>query len=98
MMLVNVWRCEFLSFLPSRHRLISCAFQPTRRRRGVTCVYSYHSHPLGPAYRFLISAIYIGGIMFYKLGLEFFNGSITTLATDRFKSANTFTKCAYCDV
>ena len=32
--------------------------------------------------------------MFYKLGLEFFNGSITTLATDRFKSANTFTKCA----
>jgi hypothetical protein len=37
-------------------------------------------------------AIYIGGIMFYKLGLEFFNGSITTLATDRFKAANTFTK------
>jgi len=28
----------------------------------------------------------------YKLGLEFFNGSITTLATDRFKAANTFTK------
>ncbi|KAJ2919630.1 hypothetical protein MD484_g853, partial [Candolleomyces efflorescens] len=26
--------------------------------------------------------IYIVGIMFYKLGLEFFNGSITTLATD----------------
>lgn len=37
-------------------------------------------------------AIYILGIMFYKLGLEFFNGSITTLATDRFKAANTFTK------
>jgi MFS family permease len=37
-------------------------------------------------------AIYIAGIMFYKLGLEFFNGSITTLATDRFKAANTFTK------
>jgi len=37
-------------------------------------------------------AFYIGGIMFYKLGLEFFNGSITTLATDRFKTANTFTK------
>ncbi|KAJ3548438.1 hypothetical protein NMY22_g1271 [Coprinellus aureogranulatus] len=37
-------------------------------------------------------AIYIGGIMCYKLGLEFFNGSITTLATDRFKVANTFTK------
>lgn len=36
--------------------------------------------------------IYIAGIMFYKLGLEFFNGSITTLATDRFKAANTFTK------
>ncbi|KJA24867.1 hypothetical protein HYPSUDRAFT_85694 [Hypholoma sublateritium FD-334 SS-4] len=35
---------------------------------------------------------YIGGIMMYKLGLEFFNGSITTLATDRFNSANTFTK------
>jgi hypothetical protein len=30
--------------------------------------------------------------MFYKLGLEFFNGSITTLATDRFKSENAFTK------
>ncbi|KAF6750393.1 major facilitator superfamily domain-containing protein [Ephemerocybe angulata] len=36
--------------------------------------------------------IYIAGIMFYKLGLEFFNGSITTLATDRFNAANTFTK------
>ena len=32
--------------------------------------------------------------MFYKLGLEFFNGSITTLAADRFASANTFTDCA----
>ena len=30
--------------------------------------------------------------MMYKLGLEFFNGSITTLATDRFNAANTFTK------
>lgn len=51
-------------------------------------------YPSGCAYGFVISAIYIAGIMFYKLGLEFFNGSITTLATDRFKSANTFTKCA----
>lgn len=30
--------------------------------------------------------------MFYKLGLEFFNGSITTLATDRFNASNAFTK------
>ncbi|KAF9445895.1 MFS general substrate transporter [Macrolepiota fuliginosa MF-IS2] len=30
--------------------------------------------------------------MCYKLGLEFFNGSITTLATDRFKASNTFSK------
>jgi len=37
-------------------------------------------------------ATYIGGIMFYKIGLEFFNGSITTLATDRFSTAHTFTK------
>jgi MFS family permease len=37
-------------------------------------------------------AFYIGGIMFYKLGLEFFNGSITTLATDRFNASGTFTK------
>ncbi|KAM0790850.1 hypothetical protein ACM66B_004693 [Microbotryomycetes sp. NB124-2] len=37
-------------------------------------------------------AWYIGGIMCYKLGLEFFNGSITTLATDRFTAADTFTK------
>lgn len=29
-------------------------------------------------------AIYILGIMLYKLGLEAFNGSITTLAVDRF--------------
>jgi len=36
--------------------------------------------------------LYIAGIMMYKLGLEFFNGSITTLATDRFKAAKTFTK------
>lgn len=48
----------------------------------------------GRVEKFIFSAIYIGGIMFYKLGLEFFNGSITTLATDRFKSANAFTKCA----
>lgn len=27
-----------------------------------------------------------------KLGLEFFNGSISALATDRFNSTNTFTK------
>ena len=39
------------------------------------------------------SAVYVLGIMFYKLGLEFFNGSITTLATDRFQAAHTFTKC-----
>lgn len=31
-------------------------------------------------------AIYILGIMFYKFGLEAFNGSITTLAVDRFGS------------
>ena len=36
--------------------------------------------------------IYIVGIMFYKFGLEAFNGSIVTLATDRFNAANTFTK------
>ena len=41
---------------------------------------------------FFSSAIYIAGIMFFEYGLELFN-SITTLATDRFKSANTFTKC-----
>jgi MFS family permease len=35
---------------------------------------------------------YIAGIMMYKFGLEFFNGSITTLATDRFTATNTFTK------
>ncbi|KAK4050848.1 hypothetical protein OIV83_003270 [Microbotryomycetes sp. JL201] len=35
---------------------------------------------------------YICGIMFYKLGWEFFNGSITALATDRFNAASTFTK------
>lgn len=35
---------------------------------------------------------YIIGIMFYKFGLEAFNGSIVTLATDRFNAANTFTK------
>ncbi|KAF5355563.1 hypothetical protein D9758_006322 [Tetrapyrgos nigripes] len=37
-------------------------------------------------------ALYIGGIMCYKMGLEFFNGSITALATDRFNEENTFTK------
>jgi len=37
-------------------------------------------------------ALYIAGIMMYKLGLEFFNGSITTLATDRFKATNKYTK------
>jgi len=37
-------------------------------------------------------AIYILGIMLYKFGLEAFNGSISTLAQDRFKATNTFTK------
>ncbi|KIM33235.1 hypothetical protein M408DRAFT_61521 [Serendipita vermifera MAFF 305830] len=37
-------------------------------------------------------AIYIVGIMLYKFGLESFNGSITTLATDRFNAANAFAK------
>ncbi|KIY66864.1 hypothetical protein CYLTODRAFT_398145 [Cylindrobasidium torrendii FP15055 ss-10] len=37
-------------------------------------------------------AIYVAGIMLYKVGLEFFNGSITTLAADRFSEQNTFTK------
>lgn len=36
--------------------------------------------------------IYIGGIMMYKFGLEFFNGSITTLATDRFRAESAITK------
>lgn len=37
-------------------------------------------------------AFYILGIMLYKFGLEAFNGSIVTLATDRFKAMDTFTK------
>jgi hypothetical protein len=36
--------------------------------------------------------------MFYKLGLEIFNGSITTLSTDRFSTAHTFTKRTYSGV
>lgn len=47
---------------------------------------------------YLSRAIYIAGIMSYKLGLELFNGSITTLATDRFSTAHTFTKCTQSDV
>ncbi|KAF9211254.1 hypothetical protein BGZ59_008328 [Podila verticillata] len=35
--------------------------------------------------------IYVLGIMLYKFGLEAFTGSITLLATDRFKEQNTFT-------
>lgn len=48
-----------------------------------------------PSSQLHLSAVYIAGIMFYKLGLEFFNGSITTLATDRFQAAHTFTKRGY---
>lgn len=33
--------------------------------------------------------------MAYKLGLEFFNGSIITLATDRFSTAHTYSKRTY---
>ncbi|KAG8794707.1 hypothetical protein FRC16_010385 [Serendipita sp. 398] len=36
--------------------------------------------------------IYIIGIMFYKLGLESFNGGIVSLAADRFTAANAFGK------
>ncbi|KAF9529928.1 major facilitator superfamily domain-containing protein [Crepidotus variabilis] len=35
---------------------------------------------------------YIAGIMMYKLGLEFFNGSIATLASDRFTTERAFQK------
>lgn len=42
-------------------------------------------HTYSPSERRNI-AIYIVGIMFYKFGLEAFNGSITTLAVDRFGS------------
>lgn len=37
-------------------------------------------------------AIYTLGIVFYKFGIEAFNGSIITLATDRFRAVNTFSK------
>ena len=37
-------------------------------------------------------AIYALGIVFYKFGIEAFNGSIITLATDRFRAVNTFSK------
>lgn len=37
-------------------------------------------------------ALYIAGIMCYKFGLEAFNGSITTLAADRFKEVSAFKK------
>jgi hypothetical protein len=33
--------------------------------------------------------------MFYKVGLEVFNGSMETLAADRFEEAETFTKRAF---
>ena len=39
-------------------------------------------------------ALYIGGIMLYKFGLEQFNGAVITLATDRFQASNTFSKLA----
>jgi len=35
-------------------------------------------------------AVYALGIVFYKFGIEAFNGSIITLATDRFRAVNTF--------
>ncbi|KAF9123591.1 hypothetical protein BGX30_001341 [Mortierella sp. GBA39] len=38
--------------------------------------------------------IYMAGIMLYKFGLEAFTGSITLLATDRFKQANVFSNLA----
>ncbi|KAF9435072.1 hypothetical protein BGZ76_006950 [Entomortierella beljakovae] len=38
--------------------------------------------------------IYMIGIMIYKFGLEAFTGSITLLATDRFKKTNTFESLA----
>ncbi|KAG8849638.1 hypothetical protein FRB91_009722, partial [Serendipita sp. 411] len=36
--------------------------------------------------------VYIAGIMFYKLGIESFNGAIVSLAADRFEAAHTFGK------
>ncbi|RXW15473.1 hypothetical protein EST38_g10383 [Candolleomyces aberdarensis] len=36
--------------------------------------------------------IYIAGIMFYKFGLEFFNGSFSTLAPERWKDGKPFMK------
>ncbi|KAF8313949.1 major facilitator superfamily domain-containing protein [Cantharellus anzutake] len=39
-------------------------------------------------------ATYILGIMLYKFGLELFNGSVVSMATDRFTAAHTFGKLA----
>lgn len=92
-MLTNVWHCEspyLLLFSAPTHAM---SIQHIHRRRDVTCVYSGHLFVSQPSLD-IFSAIYVGGIMFYKLGLELFNGSITTLATDRFQDTNTFTKCA----
>jgi hypothetical protein len=37
-------------------------------------------------------ALYIAGIVLYRFGLEIFNGSIITLAIDRFSPEHTFEK------
>lgn len=37
-------------------------------------------------------ALYIAGIILYRFGLEIFNGSIITLALDRFSPEHTFEK------
>ena len=37
-------------------------------------------------------AVYIAGVILYRIGLEVFNGSIITLAIDRFSEDHTFEK------
>lgn len=62
------------------------------RPRSAICKFYQFQNKIKFVTNELFSGFYIVGIMMYKFGLEFFNGSITTLATDRFNSTNTFTK------
>ncbi|EAU87946.2 hypothetical protein CC1G_01593 [Coprinopsis cinerea okayama7 len=54
---------------------------------GVKAIWRSYTH-----YEKRNIAFYIGGIMCYKFGIEFFNGSIITLAADRFETEHAFTK------
>lgn len=86
----KIWRCTWSYLSPILNELTSIAAYTLLEKRNMwvfifAALKTLALTPFG-------SAFYIGGIMCYKFGIEFFNGSIIALAADRFNAAHAYTK------